>query len=133
MIDADWDLSTREGRLRFLRDVQITAARAYLMANRVPFANQVATGTVDAFNQLGGRPFIEAGEFLLDSVAPTASKEQAVRKTTAKQKRRQKMMSKAMKQVRVRACKKNGQLKKGWTQSRIMREAHKECNRRMRK
>ena len=47
------------------------------------------------------------------------------RKSTAAGKKRRKMMSKNLKAVNVRARKKNGDLKKGWNQSRIMKAAQK--------
>jgi len=48
-----------------------------------------------------------------------------------KTKKRDKTMSKAMKKVSKKARLKSGKMKKGWSQSRIMREAHKECKRMM--
>ena len=49
----------------------------------------------------------------------------AVRRTSKKQKKQRKHMSTAMKQTRARATKKDGSWKKGWDQSRCMKEAHK--------
>jgi len=46
-------------------------------------------------------------------------------KPTKKQRTQRKHMSTAMKQTRDRATKKNGEWKKGWDQSRCMKEAHK--------
>lgn len=53
----------------------------------------------------------------------------AKRKLTSKQKRRSKKMSRAMSKVNRKARKKDGSLKKGWTQQKIMKEAHKEAGR----
>ena len=53
----------------------------------------------------------------------------AKRRATKKDRANRKAMSKALKNVNGRARKKNGQLKKGWTQSKIMSAAHKECRR----
>ena len=107
----------------------------YLRRQGVPGASLVAEQSAGYFNRYGGgRAMIEGGEFLLDFIengAAADGREKAVRKTSAKQKRRAKMMSKSMKAIRSKAYKKNGQLKKGWSQSRIMKEAHKDCNRRM--
>ena len=52
-----------------------------------------------------------------------------VRRLTPKQKRRANKMSRAMSKVSRKARKKDGSLKKGWSQSRIMKEAHKEVER----
>ena len=53
----------------------------------------------------------------------------AIRKKTkrqsSKQKSRSKALSKAMKSVNKKARKKNGQLKAGWSQRRILQAAHK--------
>ena len=51
----------------------------------------------------------------------------AKRRVTKKDRANRKAMSKALKNVNGRARKKNGQLKKGWTQSKIMSAAHREC------
>lgn len=48
-----------------------------------------------------------------------------VRKQSRKQKTRSKQLSSAMKSVNKRARKKNGQLKAGWSQRRILQTAHK--------
>ena len=53
----------------------------------------------------------------------------AKRRSTKKDRANRKAMSKALTNVNRRARKKNGELKKGWTQSRIMSAAHKECRR----
>ena len=47
------------------------------------------------------------------------------RKSTKSGKARRKSMSKNLKIVNARARKKNGDLKKGWTQARIMKTAHR--------
>ena len=51
------------------------------------------------------------------------------RKLTSKQKRRANKMSRAMSKVNRKARKKDGSLKKGWSQQKIMKEAHKEAGR----
>lgn len=51
------------------------------------------------------------------------------RKLTPKQKRRANKMSRAMSKVNRKARKKDGSLKKGWSQQKIMKEAHKEAGR----
>lgn len=55
------------------------------------------------------------------------------KKRTSKQVRRARTMSKAMKKTNGKARKKDGSFKKGWSQSRVMKDAHKECHRRMKK
>ena len=55
------------------------------------------------------------------------------RRKTRKQSKRAKVMSKAMKNTQARARKANGSLKKGWSMSRVMKEAHKECHKEMKK
>lgn len=54
-------------------------------------------------------------------------------KRSKPQTKRARTMSRAMKTTNGKARKKDGSFKKGWSQSRIMKEAHKECHRRMRK
>lgn len=53
----------------------------------------------------------------------------AVRRATTKQKKQRKHMSQALKNVNKRAKLKNGNWRKGWDQSRCMKEAHKEAKR----
>lgn len=48
-------------------------------------------------------------------------------KQSRKQKKRSKMLSKNLATVNKRARKKNGALKKGWSQKRIMQTAHRMC------
>ena len=48
-------------------------------------------------------------------------------KQSKKQKKRSKMLSKNLATVNKRARKKNGALKKGWSQKRIMQTAHRMC------
>jgi len=54
-------------------------------------------------------------------------------KRTRRQTKRSRAMARAMKAVNGKARKKDGSFKKGWSQSRIMKDAHKECHRRMKK
>lgn len=48
-------------------------------------------------------------------------------KQSRKQKKRSKMLSKNLAAVNKKARKKDGSLKKGWSQSRIMQTAHRMC------
>jgi len=48
-------------------------------------------------------------------------------KQSRKQKKRSKMLSKNLATVNKKARKKDGSLKKGWTQSKIMKTAHRMC------
>jgi len=53
-----------------------------------------------------------------------------VRPLTKQAKKRAKILSQELKAANKRARKKSGGLKKGWSQSRIMKEAHKKAQRR---
>ena len=58
---------------------------------------------------------------------------QVKKRRSPKSRARGKLQSKAMKKVQSRARTKKGKLRKGWDQSRIMREMHKECRRMMKR
>jgi len=77
---------------------------------------------------VGARFGQAAAPYLIETSAEYVAKK--VRKRRSKnQVSRGRVMSRAMKTVNKKARTKSGSLKKGWSMSRIMREAHKECHR----
>lgn len=94
-----------------------------------------ALGT-QAFLRTGDPSMIARGRVAGAAVAPQLVERGAFairdvvkkkRKQTSRQKARSKRMSKAMKKARSKAKLKNGSWRKGWDQSRMMREAHRLC------
>lgn len=57
--------------------------------------------------------------------ADSRLKKQVTRKLTGKALKRSRLLQKALKMVNQKARKKDGTLRQGWSQSRIMKEAHK--------
>jgi len=51
------------------------------------------------------------------------------KKRSTKQRKRDRAQKRAMKSTQARARTSKGSMKKGWSQSRIMKEMHKECKR----
>jgi len=98
-------------------------------------AGRVVGGALGGLGVLGRDPAnVYRGQLAGAAVAPALIESAALkvadkvkRKRSAKSKRSSKMLSKNLKKINGKARKKNGELKKGWTQARIMREAHKLC------
>ena len=67
--------------------------------------------------------------------APVKRADRAIRrtKTVRKASEYSKKLSKHLKKERAKATKKNGDFKKGWTQSRVMKAAHKCVKKEMRR
>jgi len=66
----------------------------------------------------------------IDSKLQSRVKRRVVRPLTQQAKKRANILSQELKAANKRARKKSGGLKKGWSQSRIMKEAHKKAQRR---
>jgi len=60
-----------------------------------------------------------------DSQLKTNVRKRVTRKLTGKALKRSRILQRALKAVNAKARKKDGSLKKGWSQSRIMKEAHR--------
>jgi len=99
----------------------------------------VLRGTADALSELvggyvGGRIGGPAGARIGADVAPVliehgamAVAETVKKKRTRAQKKKSGELKKHLKTANSKARKKNGDFKKGWNQSRVMREAHRLC------
>jgi hypothetical protein len=94
------------------------AMRAVLGIARVP-------GPVA--NRISRSPQVRA----LDSAIKQTGVQVAKRKLSSKAKKQSKILAEELKKANKRARKKDGSLKKGYTQSRIMKEAHKAKAKRM--
>ena len=88
----------------------------------IPMAN--VTMTVEEYLELlraAGEPSQLSGRTMPRRVKMTTeTKQRLVRKGTAL-----KGMASALKKANAKARKKNGSFKKGWTQARVMKEAHR--------
>jgi len=73
---------------------------------------------------------VRAIDSKVKSKAKRAVAKRVVRPLTKQAKKRAKILSQELKAANKRARKKSGGLKKGWSQSRIMKEAHKKAQRR---
>jgi hypothetical protein len=94
------------------------AMRAVLGIARVP-------GPVA--NKISRSPQVRA----LDSAVRAATVQVVKRKVSSKSKKQSKLLAEELKKANKRARKKDGSLKKGYTQSRIMKEAHRAKAKRM--
>ena len=110
------------------------AASAYLRGIADQLAG-FAGGTIGAaIGARRGKPMEGAliGRTLAPRIIETgalaiAEKIRKPRKQSSSQKKRSKKMSKALSKANSKAKKKNGDFKKGWNQSRLMKEAHRLC------
>lgn len=113
---------------RFAADVMRKAADT--LASGAGSVVGGALGT-QAFLRTGDPGMIARGRVAGALVAPELVERGAlavakkVRRQSKKQKNRSKKLSAAMKSVNKKARKKNGQLKSGWSQRRILQTAHK--------
>jgi len=97
------------------------AISAVLAAAKVPGAIR---------NEIAFDSRVRAVDSRVQSKAKRAVAKRVVRPLTKQAKKRAKILSQELKAANKRARKKNGQLKKGYTQSRIMKEAHKKAKKR---
>ena len=82
-------------------------------------SSEYRDGFMDGWNAAQGGTRIE------DVVIPGSKSRPSPRKRSRTSTARDGKLSRALKTVNGRARKKNGSFKKGWTQGRVMREAHK--------
>jgi len=97
------------------------AISAVLAAAKVPSAIR---------NEVAFDSRIRAVDSKVKSKAKREVAKRVVRPLTKQAKKRAKILSEELKAANRRARKKNGGLKKGYSQSRIMKEAHKKAQRR---
>jgi len=97
------------------------AISAVLAAAKVPGAIR---------NEIAFDNRVRAVDSRIQSKAKRAVAKRVVRPLTKQAKKRANILSQELKAANKRGRKKSGGLKKGWSQSRIMKEAHKKAQRR---
>ncbi len=121
MIDANADASLRAGTADFSEALNESVALAKSLSNEELLDTQLVDEIVETID-IGRDVIRQSGQFRRDMILPDLQEKP---KRTRKRTGTDKMMSKALRQANDKFRKKNGQLRKGATQSQIMRHAHK--------
>lgn len=121
MIDANADASLRAGIPEISQTIDESVALAKSLSDEELLDDQLVNEIVETIDT--GRDIIrQSGQFRRDLILPRLEEKP---KRTRKKTGTDKMMSKALRQANDKFRKANGQLRKGATQSQIMRYAHK--------
>ena len=121
MIDSNADASLRAGIPEITQTIDESVALAKSLSDEELLDDELVNEIVETIDT--GRDVISrSGQFRRDMILPQI---QGKPKRTRKKTGTDKMMSKALRQANEKYRKKNGELRKGATQSQIMRYAHK--------